>query len=81
MSELKSCGTCGMGRMFNAKQMAELFGIHTRTVWRLASLAEIGQSDFPKPMRIAPKTVRWRSVDVEKYIALLANKAGSRGGL
>ena len=50
--------------------------IHERTCWRLAALAEDGHGNFPKPLRIAPKTVRWRPSDVEAYLAALAGEAG-----
>jgi predicted DNA-binding transcriptional regulator AlpA len=35
-------------------------------------MAEAGQGDFPRPLRIGPKTVRWRLSDVEAYLAALA---------
>ena len=39
---------------------------------RLAAVAEAGQGDFPRPLRIGSKTVRWRLSDVEAYLAALA---------
>jgi hypothetical protein len=42
----------------------------------LAAMAEAGRGDFPQPLRIGPKTVRWRLSDVEAYLAALAGEAG-----
>jgi hypothetical protein len=41
---------------------------------RLAAVAEAGQGDFPRPLRIGSKTVRWRLSDVEAYLAALAGE-------
>jgi len=53
-----------------------MLGVHERTCWRLAAMAEAGQDDFPRPLRIGPKTIRWRMADVEAYLETLA--VGSR---
>jgi predicted DNA-binding transcriptional regulator AlpA len=45
-------------------------------VWRLATQAEAGQGNFPKPLRIGPKTVRWRLSDVKAYLSALAGEQG-----
>jgi len=63
-------------QLLAVKQLAAMLGIHERTCWRLAALAEAGQGDFPRPLRIGPKTVRWRLADVDSYLATLA--AGGR---
>jgi len=59
-------------RLLNVRELAAMLGIHERTCWRLAAEAEAGHGDFPKPLRIGPKTVRWRLSDVEAYLAALA---------
>ena len=63
-------------RLLTVKELADLLGIHERSVWRLAAVAEGGQGSFPKPLRIGPKTVRWRPADVEAYLGALAGEAG-----
>lgn len=59
-------------RLLTAKELAAMLGIHERTCWRLVAMAEAGQGNFPLPLRIGPKTVRWRPSDVEAYLAALA---------
>ena len=59
-------------KLLTVKELAAALGIHERTCWRLAALAEAGQGAFPRPLRIGPKTIRWRLADVEAYLAALA---------
>ncbi|MBE3123873.1 MAG: helix-turn-helix domain-containing protein [Planctomycetes bacterium] len=59
-------------KLLTVKDLAVLLGIHERTCWRLAAMAEDGHGAFPKALRIGPKTVRWRPADVEAYLAALA---------
>jgi predicted DNA-binding transcriptional regulator AlpA len=61
-------------RLMSVKELADVLGVHERTCWRLAAMAEVGQGDFPKPVRITPRTVRWRPADVEAYLAALASR-------
>jgi predicted DNA-binding transcriptional regulator AlpA len=61
-------------RLLTVKELAVLLGMSERSCWRLAALAEIGQSDFPRPLRIGRKTVRWRPADVETYLTGLADR-------
>jgi len=58
--------------LLTVKDVARVLGVHERTIWRLASLAETGAESFPRPIRIARKTVRWRWQDIEAYIDGLA---------
>jgi predicted DNA-binding transcriptional regulator AlpA len=60
-------------QLLAVKQLAAMLNIHERTCWRLAAMAEAGRGDFPKPLRIGPKTVRWRLSDIEAYLAALAS--------
>jgi predicted DNA-binding transcriptional regulator AlpA len=59
-------------RLLTVKELAAMLGIHERTCWRLAAMAETGHGDFPRPLRIGPKTIRWRLADVEAFLAALA---------
>jgi predicted DNA-binding transcriptional regulator AlpA len=59
------------------KDVASLLKIHTRTVWRLAGMAESGIGNFPKPVRLGPKTVRWRVSDIEHYLDHLAGEGAA----
>jgi predicted DNA-binding transcriptional regulator AlpA len=59
-------------KLLTVKDLAALLCVHERTCWRLAAMAEAGQGDFPTPLRLGPKTVRWRREDVEAYLAALA---------
>lgn len=45
------------------QEVAELLGVHRRTVWRLVS-----SGDLPEPIRISAKVVRWRVVDLEDHL-------------
>jgi len=63
-------------RLLTVKELADTLGVHERTCWRLAAMAEAGHGDFPRPLRIGPRVVRWRLADVEAYLATLT--AGGR---
>ena len=67
--------------LLSVKEVAEILGVHARTVWRLAAMAEMGEGSFPKPLRIASKTVRWQREALEEYLnTLAAAAAGKRPG-
>jgi predicted DNA-binding transcriptional regulator AlpA len=59
-------------RLLTVKELAAALGVHERTCWRLAAMADAGQGDFPRPLRIGPRIIRWRIVEVEAYLAALA---------
>ena len=63
-------------QLLDVRQLATTLRMHPRTVWRLAAMAEAGQGGFPKPLRIGPKTIRWRLADVQAYLAALAEESG-----
>ena len=42
----------------------EATGISRTTIWRL-----VKQNQFPAPLKLSERTVGWRRVDVEKWIA------------
>ena len=62
--------------LLSVKEVAEILGIHVRTVWRLAAMAEMGEGSFPRPVRIARKTIRWQRAALETYLNTLAAEAG-----
>ncbi len=68
--------TTPLARLLTVKDLAASLGMHERSVWRLAAQAEAGRDNFPRPLRIGPKTVRWRPADVEAYLAALAGGSG-----
>ena len=49
--------------LLDVRRVADLLGIHQRTVWRLVSTNEL-----PKPVKLGAKTVRWRLSDLERYV-------------
>jgi predicted DNA-binding transcriptional regulator AlpA len=63
-------------KLLTVKELAAMLGVHERSVWRMSAQAEAGHGDFPRPLRIGPKTVRWRLADVEAYLAALAGQVG-----
>jgi predicted DNA-binding transcriptional regulator AlpA len=50
-------------RLLDAKSVAALLSLSTRTVWRMGAAGEL-----PKPVRLSERVVRWRLVDIEAYI-------------
>ena len=54
--------------LMTAGEVAAVLGVGERTVWRLTSRAEAGCGPFPRPVRMAARTVRWRWEDVEEYL-------------
>ncbi len=62
-------------RLLTIKELATVLNVNERTCWRLAHQAEAGIGRFPKPLRLAPKTIRWRLSDVESYINDLAESS------
>ena len=63
-------------QLLDVREVAGLLRMHPRSVWRLAAQAETGLCNFPKPLRIGPKTIRWRLSDIQAYLAALAGERG-----
>ena len=74
MTQVPTNPTCL--QLLGVKEVAGLLRLHPRSIWRLAAQAEGGLCNFPKPLRLAPKTVRWRLSDVQAYLATLAGERG-----
>lgn len=50
-------------KYLNDRQLADRFGIEKGTVWRWAR----SDPSFPKPVKLSPQTVRWRSDEIEAW--------------
>ena len=50
-------------RLLSIGEVAALCGVHKRTVWRL-----VAAGTLPPPLRLGPKTLRWRLADLEAAI-------------
>lgn len=59
-------------QLLDVRAVAELLGVHPRTVWRMAAMAECGQYQFPRVLTLGPKTKRWRASDVHAYVERLS---------
>ncbi|MER2555656.1 MAG: AlpA family phage regulatory protein [Thauera sp.] len=51
------------------KTIAGVLGCSRNTVWRKARTEEGG---FPKPIKVGPKTTRWRVGAIRAYLASMA---------
>jgi predicted DNA-binding transcriptional regulator AlpA len=54
-------------QLLDVRDMAGILKMSTRNVWRFSA----SKSEFPKPVRLGEKTVRWRLEDVQNYITNL----------
>jgi len=70
-SETNALDAC---QLINVRKLSRLLGISERTCWRLSALAEAGQGNFPKPVRLSARSVRWRLADVRRYLDELARR-------
>jgi predicted DNA-binding transcriptional regulator AlpA len=60
---------CGSAlQLVTVKELSALLKIHPGSVWRQAALAEAGHGNFPRPLHLGPKTVRWKLGDVQAYL-------------
>lgn len=60
-------------KLLTAKEVAELLGVHVRSIWRLSATGEI-----PAPIRLGERVVRWRLSDLRDH---LHSKAAGRAGV
>lgn len=49
--------------LLTVRQVAELLGVHARSVWRLAQTG-----DIPAPIRLSERVVRWRLSDLRDHL-------------
>jgi len=78
-TESDSCGRTDNSTpnitLLTAREVADLLGVHVRSVWRLAQAGEI-----PAPIRISERVVRWRLADLEAHLQRLAERAHRTSG-
>jgi excisionase family DNA binding protein len=55
--------------LLTARQVADRLSVSVRTVWRL-----VARGDFPKPIRVNCRLVRWKAEEVDRYIAGLTTR-------
>jgi len=53
--------------LLEKEQAAELLGV---TLWKFGELRRT-DPNFPAPVRLGPRSTRWRRTDIETYIAAL----------
>lgn len=49
--------------LLSVRQVADLLGVHARTVWRMAQTG-----DIPAPIRLSERVVRWRLSDLREHL-------------
>jgi predicted DNA-binding transcriptional regulator AlpA len=69
----RSPSTAAPGQLITARDVAAILGVHLRTVWRLAQTG-----DIPQPVRISPRVLRWRAVDIDAHVDRLARDAAKQ---
>ena len=62
--------------LIDVRTLGKLLGISPRNVWRLVAKARAGAGNFPLPIKLGTRTVRWRLADVERYLSALAGEDG-----
>jgi predicted DNA-binding transcriptional regulator AlpA len=58
--------------LLSVRQVADLLGVHPRSVWRLAQTG-----DIPAPIRLSERVIRWRLTDLRDRLEGMA--AGAKG--
>ena len=53
--------------LLTAQDVARRLSIGVRTLWRL-----VAQGKLPQPIRYTRKLVRWRAMDIDRYIQSLS---------
>lgn len=47
---------------YSIKEVSGRYGVFPKSIWRW-----IGEGRFPAPVKLAPKTARWREADLLAY--------------
>ena len=53
-----------MNRLLRRKEVEQMVSLSRASIYRLADLG-----DFPHPVRVGPRAVRWRLGDIERWIS------------
>ena len=53
--------------LVTSRQVAQRLAMSVRTLWRLVAAGK-----FPQPVRYNRKLVRWKSIDIDRYIESLS---------
>jgi predicted DNA-binding transcriptional regulator AlpA len=57
----------GLVDLLTSQQVADRLSISVRTLWRL-----VARGSFPPPIRYSRKLVRWKTVEVDRYVQELS---------
>lgn len=61
-------------RLVTVREVADLLGVHVRSVWRLAQSGEI-----PAPIRLSARVIRWRLSDLRAFLDARSEVADADG--
>jgi predicted DNA-binding transcriptional regulator AlpA len=53
--------------LLSVRQVADVLGVHPRSVWRLAQTG-----DIPAPIRLSERVIRWRLTDLRDRLDEMA---------
>ena len=66
-----------MNRFLRRREVEQMVGLSRTSIYRL-----MDSGDFPRPIRVGPRAVRWRLRDIEQWIAerpLTTGRVGTAG--
>ena len=52
-----------MNRLLRLKEVVQMVGLSRTSIYRL-----VDSGDFPHPIRVGPRAVRWRLRDIEQWM-------------
>jgi prophage regulatory protein len=53
----------GPNRLYNGREVAAIFGVQISTIY-----SWMRNGEFPKPLRLGPRTVRWSGQQIMDYV-------------
>ena len=60
--------TPALNALLRLSDVSRLFGVSRSTIYK-----RMAAGDFPKPLRISERSVRWRMADLQEWASTLAN--------